>query len=171
MIAFRKFTRPEGRERITRCGGETAANAQGVNDRWKSARCLVDGSASELLTRIKYWRVSCRSARPRHAMPRRVAAPWHDATARFGKSYWVFNYGGSAGAVVHTYVLDCQIPVPLSPTVDLSRFALEMKLNVLARVVYSSLDAPLYVGKDGNIPRNVRLYRQASCVASSSKPY
>lgn len=39
MTAFRKFTRPEDRERITRCGGETAAGAQGVNDRSKSRRC------------------------------------------------------------------------------------------------------------------------------------
>lgn len=98
MTAFRKFTRPEGRERITRCGGETAR--RGLTTVGNPPPCWWCGFASELLTRIKYWRVSCRSV---HATPRRDATPRPALVNPI--EYSIMERGRGGGEGLHTYVV------------------------------------------------------------------
>lgn len=109
--------RQRERGRITRrCSDETARPARGLTTVgnplcWWWIR-LEAFDADQILACV----LSIGSPTPRHAAARRRAA-------RFGKSYWVFNYGGAArnGGYIHTYIRSW-------PT---SSF--EMKLSALPR--------------------------------------
>lgn len=97
------------RERIARAlrrrETHTGGGGGGLTTGWKSAAALMVDSPRS------FWRGSnigvCPVDRRAHATTPRRDATRRDAAVRFGKSYWVFNYGRGEreewGEGVHTY--------------------------------------------------------------------